>query len=173
VRPARVLHKEILPRLKYHNPGLAIAVEQGPGRLRLTFESEDQRDLTELETAALETSTDGEYRTEWTPVVPKSQPQADAASSASNKATSTYTRTVDLVLGPHQPQNLWEWFRTTTNCSAVLPTSEETERKVELDEFFAKAELDRQRVKAGMDEIRKQREELKRAREAAARMAEE
>ena len=42
-----------------------------------------------------------------------------------------------------------------------------------MNEFFAQAEVDRQRVKAGMDEIRKQREELKKAREAAARMANE
>ena len=42
-----------------------------------------------------------------------------------------------------------------------------------LNEFFAQAEVDRQRVKAGMDAIRKERDELKKARDAASRMANE
>lgn len=43
----------------------------------------------------------------------------------------------------------------------------------QLDEFFKQSDLDRKRVKAALDAIRKQREELKAARDAAARMANE
>ncbi|KAH0830778.1 hypothetical protein FOPE_02125 [Fonsecaea pedrosoi] len=178
-RPARIFQKDHLPRLKYHNPGLPIRVEQGPRRLQLTFESADQQALRELEKTSLETSNDGEYRETWTEIEAKSQASDQTTSSASPSSssnptpTSTFTRTVELRLGPHQPGSIWKWFQNTTRCEDYPENPEETEQMERLKEFFARAEEDRQRVKAGMDAIRKQKEDLKRAREAAERMANE
>ncbi|EXJ63956.1 hypothetical protein A1O7_00291 [Cladophialophora yegresii CBS 114405] len=173
-RPARIFHKEHLPRLKYHNPGLPITVEQGPGRLQLTFESADQEALNELESTSLETSSDGEYRATWSPIEAKSQAGSEAPTpSPASSAGSAFTRSVELRLGPHQPGSLWNWFQTATKCEPFPENPEETAQMDRLKEFFAQAEIDRQRVKAGMDAIRKQKEELKKARDAAARMANE
>ncbi|KIW24976.1 uncharacterized protein PV07_10652 [Cladophialophora immunda] len=178
-RPARIFHKDHLPRLKYHNPGLPIRVEQGPSRLRLTFESADQQALRVLEGTSLETSNDGEYRETWTAIETKSQGSDETAtstspsSSSTSPATSIFSRSVELRLGPHQPGSIWKWFQNTTKCEDFPEDPEENEQMERLKEFFAKAEEDRQRVKAGMDAIRKQKEDLKRAREAAERMANE
>ncbi|KAJ9608108.1 hypothetical protein H2200_007096 [Cladophialophora chaetospira] len=172
-RPARTLHKEHLPRLKYHNPGLPIRVEQGPGRLHLTFESADQNALSELETTSLETSNEGEFRATWSEVETKSKTASEATASSPSSADSTFTRSVELRLGPHQPRSIWSWFQAATKCDPVPPNPEETAQMEKLDEFFVQAEIDRQRVKAGMDAIRKQKEELQKARDAAARMANE
>ncbi|OAP57959.1 hypothetical protein AYL99_07049 [Fonsecaea erecta] len=178
-RPARIFQKDHLPRLKYHNPGLPIRVEQGPSRLHLTFESANQQALRELEITSLESSSDGEYREMWTEIEAKSQSSNDTPAAASlsssptTDATSIFTRSVELRLGPHQPGNIWKWFQNTTKCEDFPENPEENEQMERLKEFFAKAEEDRQRVKAGMDAIRKQKEDLKRAREAAERMANE
>ncbi|KIW96337.1 uncharacterized protein Z519_03406 [Cladophialophora bantiana CBS 173.52] len=176
-RPARIFQKDHLPRLKYHNPALPIRVEQGPSRLQLTFESADQHALREMERTSLERSNDGEYRETWTEIEAKSQPveetTASTSSSLASPATSIFTRSVELRLGPHQPGSIWKWFQNTTKCEDFPENPEENEQMERLNEFFVKAEEDRQRVKAGMDAIRKQKEDLKRAREAAERMANE
>ncbi|KIY00287.1 uncharacterized protein Z520_03972 [Fonsecaea multimorphosa CBS 102226] len=178
-RPARIFQKDHLPRLKYHNPGLPVRVEQGPSRLQLTFESADQQALKELERSSLETSDDGEYREMWSEIETTSKPSnettstAPVSSSQTSPATPIFTRSVELRLGPHQPGSIWKWFQNTTKCEDFPENPEENEQMERLKEFFAKAEEDRQRVKAGIDAIRKQKEDLKKAREAAERMANE
>ncbi|EXJ72978.1 uncharacterized protein A1O5_04127 [Cladophialophora psammophila CBS 110553] len=175
-RPARIFQKDHLPRLKYHNPALPIRVEQGPSRLQLTFESTDQHALREMERTSLERSNDGEYRETWTEIEAKSQPVEETTTSTSSltsPATSIFTRSVELRLGPHQPGSIWTWFQNATRCEDFPENPEESEQMERLNEFFVKAEEDRQRVKAGMDAIRKQKEDLKRAREAAERMVNE
>jgi hypothetical protein len=140
--------------------------------LELNFESADQDALKQLETTSFERSEEGEYHTQWSEI--ESKPQAvEGPSSAQSAADSTFTRSVELRLGPHQHSSLWKWFQATTRSEPVPDDPEENAKMDELNEFFAKAEIDRQRVKAGMDDIRKQREDLKKAREAAARMANE
>jgi len=172
-RPARIFHKEYLPRLKYHNPALPIRIEQGPARLQLTFESVDQEALNYLETIALDTSTDGDYRADWTVVEPKGSSGGTSTAAAAPPKDSIYTRSVALRLGPHQPKSIWNWFQNATKCEEFPDNPEENEQVERLNAFFAQAEIDRQRVKAGMDAIRQQRKELKQAREAAARSANE
>ena len=173
-RPARTFHKEHLPRLKYHNPGLPIRVRQGPGRLHLHFECADQDALSYLETMSLESSKDGQYTALWTPIKPKSQPPAGTGTAPPSPAAgSIFTRSVRLHLNPHEPESIWKWFQNVTKCEAFPENPEEIEQMERLNEFFAKAEIDRQLVKAGMDAVRQQRQELKQAREAAARMANE
>ena len=138
----------------------------------MTFESADQNTLQELDTTSFETSNDGEYKATWSPIESKSQSGTEA-SIPTPSAGSTFTRSVELRLGPHQPGSIWRWFQTATKCEAFPENPEETTQMDRLNEFFAQAEIDRQRVKAGIDAVRKQKEELKRAREAAARMANE
>ena len=79
-------------------------------------------------------------------------------------------RTVTMGLRGHGPDTIWEWFKQRTGCQKVPESQEDIQARKRLDEFFAKAELDRQRVKAGVDAMRKEKEDLKRARGEAEKL---
>jgi hypothetical protein len=137
----------------------------------LTFESPDQASLNEIEKLSMESSDEGVYKAEWSPAEPKPQVTASSTQQLPQASQSFYTRSVSLTLGPHQPKSLWQWFQNATRCENFPENPEETQQMDQLQEFFKQSEADRQRVKAGMDAIRKQKEDLKRARDAAAAMA--
>ena len=120
----------------------------------------------------LQTSEDGDCETEWSKIEPKAQISAQGPSASSN-TEPTFTRSVELGTRFQQATSIWQWFETATNCTAVTASPEENAQMDQLNEFLARADVDRQRVKAGRDAERKQREELKKAREAAARMTNE
>jgi Mitochondrial ribosomal protein L51 / S25 / CI-B8 domain len=101
----------------------------------------------------------------------KPQPPADPSSPSSTEPPKTiYMRTVTIGLRGHSPDAIWEWFQQRTGCRKVPESQEDIEARKRLDEFFAKAELDRQRVKAGVDAMRKEKEDLKRARGEAEKL---
>lgn len=72
-----------------------------------------------------------------------------------------------------RPGQIWHWFKKTTKCEDIPISQEDMELMRRLNAFFQKAEIDRQRVKAGIDEMRKQKEDLRKAREAAERLTSE
>lgn len=175
-KPARDFHKELLPRLKFHNPALPIKVETAnDGRLELTFESADQTTLAKLDSSrSPDELKDLAFKEAWSKVQSKPVPDVNAGSpSSASPAQPTFTRQVTLELGQQHSEQIWRWFQSTTNCEDFPEDPIDSARMEELRIFFEKAEEDRQRVKAGMDAMRKQKADLKKAREAAERLANE
>lgn len=167
----RIFAKESLPRLKYHNPTLPIRVEDSTtSQLELTFESNEKSSL-----EALQKQHDAEdFVEQWTDIESKPQDAASAnAPSSTSPPTSIFTRNAKLSLDRIHAREIWRWFQRTTNCEDVpiAPQDEELRRK--LDAFFQQAEKDRKLVKIGVDAVKKQQADLKRAREAAERLTAE
>lgn len=151
-------------------------MEDGSGsRLQLSFESPNQEALAALETNFSEDlNNDGVFKETWSEIESESEPRATSKTpSPTPIPKSTFTRHVSLSLAEQQPNDIWKWFQKTTKCEDVPETPEETAEMERLRVLFEKSEEDRQRVKAGIDALRKQQAELKRAREAAERMLSE
>lgn len=98
------------------------------------------------------------------------------SSLSSQQAGSTpqtlYTRTVTLPLAGLRHIEIWNWIRQHTKLSdhRVVP-GEEIKDYRGVSQFRKQAALDRKRVKAGIDAMKREKLELKKAREAAERMA--
>lgn len=75
----------------------------------------------------------------------------------------------NLAAKPHD--EIWEYVEFITQCEEA-PEATEQERTMmkEWKDTLSFGGADRVRVKAGMDEIKREKEELKQAREAAERL---
>lgn len=83
-----------------------------------------------------------------------------------------YTRTVTLPLAGLRHIEIWNWVRQHTKLAdhRVVPAEDMKEYR-EVSRFRKQAALDRKRVKTGIDAMKKEKLELKKAREAAEAMA--
>jgi len=107
-------------------------------------------------------------------IVLKPQPAADpAAPSTTAPPEPLYMRSVTLGLKGRSAPDIWKWFQYRTKCEELPTSSEDEATQVNLAEFNVQAEQDRQRVKAGVDAMRREKEDLRRAREAADRLTAE
>jgi len=167
----RIFAKESLPRLKYHNPTLPIRVEDSnASQMELTFESTDEASLEVLKNQ----NDNKQYGDEWSEVQSKPQSAVDAsAPSSASPSLPIFTRNGTLPLNDKDPKDIWRWFQKTTSCKDVTRTEQDEILRRQLQAFSVKAAHDRQLVKAGMDDLRKQKADLKRAREAAERLTSE
>ncbi|KIW16395.1 hypothetical protein PV08_06447 [Exophiala spinifera] len=164
----RMFAKDSLPRLKYHNPSLPIRVEDTQAStLELTFESTDK--------AALETlqkRIDSEkLEDEWTEIQTKLQEPTDLNSTST--PLPIFTRNGILALKGKHSREIWRWFQHKTACKDVSISPQDELLRRKLQDTARKSEADRVLVKAGMDALRKQQAELKKAREAAERLTSE
>ncbi|KIX02080.1 uncharacterized protein Z518_08019 [Rhinocladiella mackenziei CBS 650.93] len=176
MQAARGFKKDHLPRLKYHNPTLPIKVEDSTAlQLDLTFESNDESTLSALEKRQLPVEPDTiEYQESWSKVESKPLPAANAkAPSTPSPPQPIFMRRVTLNLAQQPSQRIWKWFQKTTNCEDFPEEPEWTALMKRLEEFAKQSEIDRQLVKAGRDAVKKQQEELKKARETAERITNE
>lgn len=105
----------------------------------------------------------------------KAQPAPDpSAPQTTSPPETVYTRTVTLPLGGLRDNEIWLWIRQQLKIHHKKSLEgHEAQEWIGLKEHRSKAEQDRRRVKEGMDAMKKEQMELKRAREAAARMAAE
>jgi hypothetical protein len=90
------------------------------------------------------------------------------------KAGSTlFTRSVTLGLRDRSAGNIWAWFSDRTCCTPVPRSAEDIDELRKLGEFFKQSAIDRQRVKEGRDAVKKEKEDLARARGEANKLKEE
>ncbi|KIV80278.1 hypothetical protein PV11_07791 [Exophiala sideris] len=167
----RTFAKDSLPRLKFHNPSLPIRVEDAePSQLELTFESNNKRSL-----EALQKPHEGEdFVEQWTEVESKPQPAASASDpSSTSPPQPIFTRNAKLSLDRTHAREIWRWFQKTTKCEDVPVAPQDEELRQKLATFFQQSEVDRKLVQIGVDAVRKQKADLKRAREAAERLTAE
>lgn len=160
--------KDSLPRLKYHNPTLPIRVEDTPSStLELTFESTDKASL---ETLQQRTGSE-KLEDEWTEI--QTMPQAPPDQSSTSTPATIFTRNGILGLKGKHSREIWSWFRHKTACKDVSISPQDENLRRKLQGTACKSGADRILVKAGMDALRKQQAELKKAREAAERLTSE
>jgi hypothetical protein len=143
--------------------------------LELTFESNDRSSLEALRNKPWADPKDVDrFKDQWTEIESKPQPAADPkAPSTTSPPSPAFTRNARLNLGKEGAPEIWKWFKKTTSCQEVTMSAQDEELRRELQSFFQKAEKDRQLVKAGIEAMRKEKQELKRAREAAERLTSE
>lgn len=104
--------------------------------------------------------------------VPPPSKRSDA--QAADSSETLYTRTVTLPLAALRHHEIWNWIRQHTKLPDHRRTPvNELVQYVEVKQFMKKAEKDRQMVRASMVAMKKEQQELKKAREAAERMAAE
>lgn len=105
----------------------------------------------------------------------KAQPAADPSGPQTTSAPETvFTRTVTLPLGGLRANEVWLWMRQQLDLHhETLMMGKDKEEWVRLARFRAEADKDRQRVKTGIDAMKREKLELKKARENAAKMAAE
>lgn len=138
--------------------------------MELTFESTDEASLEVLKNQ----NDNKQYGDEWSEVQSKPQSAVDAsAPSSASPSLPIFTRNGTLPLNDKDPKDIWRWFQKTTSCKDVTRTEQDEILRRQLQAFSVKAAHDRQLVKAGMDDLRKQKADLKRAREAAERLTSE
>lgn len=140
--------------------------------MELTFESANPASLEALQNKPWEgQKEDIKFKEEWTEIKAIPLPAADASSPSSTSPRSpVFTRNARLDINGQRSKEIWRWFQKTTSCSDVPVAPEDADLRNRLQAFFQKAEIDRRLVKAGVDEMNKQKEELKKAREAAERL---
>lgn len=99
---------------------------------------------------------------------------AKSAKKATPPAQTLYTRTVTIPLAGLRHIEIWNWIRQHTKLPDHRPVpSEEGKAYQQVARFRKEAEKDRKRVKAGIGAMKREQQELKKAREAAERMAAE
>lgn len=104
----------------------------------------------------------------------KPQPAADPSAPSSTTPPSTvYTREITLGLRGRSAGQIFSYFKHITKARQYYRSVPDRHAKGRMDRFFDRAEEDRQRVKAGIDAMKREKEDLKRAREAADRLASE
>ncbi|KAK6382888.1 hypothetical protein LTS17_003558 [Exophiala oligosperma] len=164
----RMFAKDSLPRLKYHNPTLPIRVEDTQSStLELTFESADKASLEKLQ----KRDDSDNLEDEWTEIQTKPQEPADQASTSTS--VPIFTRNGILGLKGKHSREIWRWLEHKTACKDVSITPQDDILRRKLQGIARKSAADRMLVKAGMDALRKQQAELKKAREAAERLTSE
>ncbi|EXJ89014.1 hypothetical protein A1O3_02078 [Capronia epimyces CBS 606.96] len=176
VHGPRLFANEHLPRLKYHNPALPIRVETFTrSQLEATFESTDRSTLEALESKSTDSESKAEkFNEEWSKIESKPQLAADpSAPSSTSPPAEIFTRRATVDIAGKRPAQIWHWFQKTTKCEDIPQSPEDVELMRRLNAFFQKAEVDRKRVQVGIDEMRKQKEDLRKAREAAERLTSE
>ncbi|EXJ95016.1 hypothetical protein A1O1_00134 [Capronia coronata CBS 617.96] len=176
VHGPRLFANEHLPRLKYHNPALPIRVETfTKSQLQVTFESSDRGSLEALESRNTEADSEGEkLNEEWSTIESKPQPAADPSTPSSTSPPSEiFVRRATVDIAGKRPRQIWHWLKSAAKCEDIAQSPEDVELMRRLNAFFQKADIDRKRVKAGIDEMRKQKEDLRKAREAAERLTSE
>lgn len=101
--------------------------------------------------------------------VPDSTPSPQ---QAGNPPKPLYTRTVTLPLVGLRHIEIWNWIRQHTKLSdhRTVPAEEIKEYR-EVSQHRRQAAQDRKRVRTGIDAMKREKLELKKAREAAERMA--
>lgn len=166
-----------LPRLKYYNPALPIRVHTSEHPvLQLTFEGEDQNSLLSLE-ATDETTKPlvALFKSSWSDVTSKKQPPTTGASSQQQiPQTTLYTRDVKVDISGKPQSQIWDWFKHTAKSTDIpAAEGEELEMIERLKEFEVQSQIDRRLVRVGLDALKKEKEELRKAREAAERMTAE
>ncbi|KAK5045977.1 hypothetical protein LTR84_008763 [Exophiala bonariae] len=166
--------RNALPSIKYHNPSLAIRVQTADApTLGITFESQDRKALQSLDQRDEGAqSMSGRFKYSWSKVQPKTQTAQAGASVDSSE--QSYTRQVQADVSDQPHKAIWEYVKFVTKCEAAPEaTPEEQTMMKEWKDTLSFGGQDRKRVKAGIDEIRREKEELRKAREAAERMTTE
>lgn len=112
-----------------------------------------------------------DVRATWSDIVTEASSTQDAATQSS---ASVYRRTFLADISGHEVSKIWTLIAGVTGAKdAPPPTAEEAEQMRKLNEFFEQSEIDRRLVKAGRDAVKKEKEELRKAREAAERLSAE
>jgi len=139
----------------------------------MTFESDNQASLRSLEQKVSgDTPKTAIFKTSWSTVESISKPPQNASSPV--PADPIFRRQVKVDLSDKNAISIWNQIEFITKCEpAPEPTEEEKTMMKELNDFNSQSERDRRLVKAGMDKIFKEKEELRKAREAAERMTAE
>lgn len=78
-----------------------------------------------------------------------------------------------LGLTGQDPQAIWTWFQERVHTSPVPETPEDRRAREELEKVFAQSEIDRQRVKKGVEAMKREQADLRRAREEAEKLSAE
>lgn len=105
----------------------------------------------------------------------KAQPAAEASTpQTTSPPQTTYSRSLTLPLAGVRHHEIWNWIRQHTGLPdhRARPTAEKV-AYLELVNHKKRAAKDRQLVKGGVEAMKREEAELKKAREAADRMAAE
>jgi len=105
----------------------------------------------------------------------KAQPAAEASSpQTTSPPQTTYSRSLTLPLAGVRHHEIWNWIRQHTGLpDHRLRSHDEKIAYLQLVDHKHRAAKDRQLVKAGVEAMKREEAELKKAREAADRMAAE
>lgn len=104
----------------------------------------------------------------------KSQPAADPADPSSTRPPkTTYQRKVVLALTGQHHLAIWDWFRKRAGTVTVRRSLEDYEAFGRMREFAKQSEIDRRRVKEGVDAMKREQADLKRARQEAEKLSTE
>lgn len=141
--------------------------------LSLTFESDNQASLRSLEQKVSgDKPKSAIFKTSWSTVESIPQPPQDGSSPV--PAEPIFRRQVKVDLSEKEATSIWKHIEFITKCEeAPAPTEEEKTMMKNLNDFNSQSGRDRKLVKAGMDKIFKEKEELRKAREAAERLTSE
>lgn len=103
--------------------------------------------------------------------VPQSS-NGPASPQVTTPSETIYTRTVTLPLAGLRHTEIWNWIRQHTKLQNHRPVPSEEGQSYQIVARFKKeAAKDRKRVKTGINAMKKEQLELRKAREAAERMA--
>lgn len=106
-------------------------------------------------------------------ITTKAQPAADpSAPSTTSPPVTMFQRSVTLGLRGRNAWDIWSWFQGVTKARPYKLNREERSGLRGERSFQEKASKDRERVKIGVDAMKREKEELRRAKEAAERSAE-
>jgi Mitochondrial ribosomal protein L51 / S25 / CI-B8 domain len=165
----------------------ALARQQSPNFREAPVDWKKQDDP--LEADAQEAAEQAAIEAEATPTTParpeateKSPSDVDLSNLSSDAVVPSpnaragsilYTRSVTLGLRNRSAGNIWTWFSDRTRCTPVPRSAEDIGELRKLGEFFKQSAIDRERVKEGRDAVRKEKEDLARARGEANKLKEE
>ncbi|KAF6816869.1 hypothetical protein CSOJ01_02800 [Colletotrichum sojae] len=138
--------REMLPRLKYHNPAVPMIVNRKHNN----------------EGSAIMSV----YFSTGNPIDPATLPQLPSSAQDQSKAPNPTEgeRVVKIDMKNKHSSDILERFLSETEAKPVLPTPEEQEEMRQIEELRAKAEKDRQRVAKALSEAKKEKAMLDRAR---------
>jgi hypothetical protein len=133
----------------------------------ISEEEEEEEELErEAEAADMETLADlsGQWTVDDGEVVLK-EPQPEASADTGDQPPAPmYTLIVTLGVKDRTASQIWNWFKTRTNCTEVPRSVEDEKEYKELAGVFSQSAMDRRRVKKGVDERKANDEMLRRAR---------
>ena len=148
---ARKFWRDVLPRLKYHNPGVSMTVDR----------SEQQ-------------AGDSLMTIFYVTPKPSSQPDASQAPSPTSSTTDSntpnttaFSRVETIDMKEIRSELILERFMKLTQPTPVLATEVEKQELRDLEEEREKAEVDRNREATRMAKIRRDKELLQIARQTS------